>query len=86
MIVTCPHCGGTVTVKGLGRKAFNIPVTKVCDALQLHRSVSKAASELGCSRAYIYKVLKAAGLSPADVIKGHATKDNRLLHKGVVSG
>jgi AraC-like DNA-binding protein len=80
MIVTCPHCGGMVVVNGLGRKAFNMPVINICDALQLHRSVAEAANELGCSRAYIYKVLKAAGLTPADAIKGHATKDMRLLH------
>ncbi|GAJ04932.1 unnamed protein product, partial [marine sediment metagenome] len=38
--------------------------------------------KLGCSRALVYKVLKANGLTPADVIKGLATKDNRLLHNG----
>jgi AraC-like DNA-binding protein len=82
MIVQCPHCGGTAAINGLGRKAFNMPVTRVCDASQLNRSVITAANELGCSRAYIYKVLKAEGLTPAGIIKGLATKDNRLLHKG----
>lgn len=62
-----------------------MPVTKVCDALRLHRSVVTAANELGCSRAYIYKVLKADGLTPAEVIKVLATKDNSLLHKGAAS-
>ena len=85
MLVQCPHCGGTVAVNGFGRRPLNIVVTKVCDALRLHRSVLAAANELGCSRAYIYKVLKADGLTPADVIKGLATKDNRLLHKGTVN-
>ena len=80
MIVQCPHCGKPVVVNGIGRKPFNMPVTKVCDALQLHRSVLAAANELGCSRAYIYKVLKANGLKLKDVIS-LATKDNRLLHK-----
>jgi len=60
-------------VNGLGRKAFNMPVTKVYDALQHNRSVLAAANELGCSRAYVYKVLKANGLTPADVIKGKGT-------------
>jgi hypothetical protein len=69
-------------VNGLGRKAFNIPVTNVYDALRLRRSVLAAANELGCSRAYIYKVLKVDGMTPADVIKGLAPKDNRLLHNG----
>jgi hypothetical protein len=86
MIVCCPHCGKLVVVNGLGRKAFNMPVIKVCDALRLHRSVSTAAVALGCSPAYVYKVLKADGLTPADVIKQVATKDTRLLHKGANSG
>ena len=86
MLVQCPHCGGTVVVNGFGRRPLNIAVIKVCDALRLHRSVLTAANELGCSRAYIYKVLKVEGLTPADVIKGHATKDNRLLHKGADNG
>jgi len=68
-------------VNVFGRRPLNIPVNKVYDALRLHSSVTEAANELGCSRAYIYKVLKAAGLKPAAAIKGHATKDNRLLHK-----
>ena len=82
MLVQCPHCGQPVVVNGLGRKAFNMPVTKVCDALMAHRSVLGAANELGCSRAYIYKVLKTDGLTLAAVIAGLATKDNRLLHNG----
>ena len=70
MKVQCPNCGGTVVVNGFGRRPLNIAVTKVCDALQLHRSVEAAANELGCSRAYIYKVLKADGLTVQDVIRG----------------
>ena len=69
MLIRCPHCGQSFVVNGLGRKAFNMPVTKVCDALRLHHSVLTAASELGCSRAYVYKVLKHNGLTLADVIK-----------------
>ena len=71
----------------LGRKAFNMPVNNVYDALRLQRSVPSAANELGCSRAYIYKILKANGMTPMDVIKGHATKDNSLLNlEGVGNG
>ena len=70
MLVRCPHCGETIVVNGLGRKPFNMPVTEVYDALRLHRSVLAAANSLGCSRAYIYKVLKARGLTVKDVIKG----------------
>ncbi len=82
MLVHCPHCGEIIVVNGLGRKAFNMPVTKVYDALRLHRDVLAAANSLGCSRAYIYKVLKAGGMTGKDAIngKGLATKDARLLH------
>ena len=86
MKIKCPHCGKPVAVSGLGRRALNMPVINVYDALRLYRSVLAAANELGYSRAYIYKILKADGLTPTDVIKGLATKDNRLLHKGAVSG
>jgi len=55
MKVLCTYCGKSIMVSGLGRKAFNMPVIKVCDALRLHHSVLVAANELGCSRAYIYK-------------------------------
>jgi len=79
-VITCPHCGKVAATIGIGRKPFDMPVTKVCDALRLHRSVPMAASELDVSRAYIYKVLKAEGLTPAGIVKGLATKDTRLLH------
>lgn len=72
MKVQCPNCGETISVNGLGRKPFNVPVTEVYDALRLYRSVSGAANSLGCSRAYIYKILKAHGMMSADVIKGKA--------------
>ena len=85
MKVVCQNCGCKVIVIGLGRKAFNMPVIKVCDALRLYCNVPLAAGELECSRAYIYKVLKANGLTPAAIIKENATKDTRLLHKGIES-
>lgn len=69
MLVQCPHCGKSVMVNGIGRKPLNIAVNNVYDALRLYRSVVTAANELRCSRAYIYKVLKADGMTPADVIK-----------------
>jgi len=88
MIIQCPHCGNSVVVNGLGRKRLNIPLKNVCECLLKHRSVVTAASELGCSQGYIFGILKANGLKLKDVIagKGFATKDNRLLHKGAVSG
>ena len=70
MKVQCPHCGKSVMVNGIGRKPFNMPVTKVYDALRLHHNVLAAADSLGCSRAYVYKVLKANGLTVMDVING----------------
>lgn len=70
MLIDCPHCGGKVSVNGLGRPPLNIPVIKIRDALQLHRNVARAARELGCSRGYIYKVLKTSGLKVEDVAKG----------------
>jgi predicted transcriptional regulator len=62
MIIECPFCGKSVVVNGFGRPRLNIPVNKVCDALELHHSVTAAARELGCSRGYIYKVLKERNL------------------------
>jgi len=62
----CPNCGQHITVNGLGRKPLNITVNNVCDALQGHSNVVATAKELGCSRAYIYKVLKENGLSLKD--------------------
>ena len=81
-VIVCPHCGKVAATLGIGRAATNIVVTDICDALRLHRSILAAAESLGCSRALIYKVLKANGMTPADVIKGHTTKGTTLLNKG----
>jgi hypothetical protein len=63
MKVECPHCGKTIDLgRGTGRKPLNISVKFVCDALQKHGTVAAAASELGCSRGYVYKILKEAGI------------------------
>ena len=51
-----------------GRKRLDHTVKNVCDALRLHRDVLAAANSLGCSRAYIYKVLKAEGLTVKEVL------------------
>jgi len=67
MKVQCPHCGKPVVVSGLGRKPLNIPLKNVCDALRANHSVVAAAKEIGCSKGYIYKVLKANGLKLKDV-------------------
>jgi hypothetical protein len=73
VIIRCPRCGETIEVGSSGRKPLNIPVIFICDALQLHCSVTAAARELGCSRGYIYKVLKTSGLKVEDVAKGKAS-------------
>jgi molybdenum-dependent DNA-binding transcriptional regulator ModE len=63
MIVQCPHCGKTIDLgRVTGRKPLDITVKNVCGALQEHGTVAAAAKELGCSRGYIYKVLKASGM------------------------
>jgi transposase-like protein len=68
MLINCPRCGETIKINSPGRKPLNIPVIFICDALQLHRSVMAAAKELGCSRGYIYKVLKTSGLEVEDFV------------------
>lgn len=70
MIVKYPQCGEKITVKGIGRPRLKIAVNKVYDALQRHRNLVTAAKELGCSQAYIYKVLKTYGLTVQEVING----------------
>ena len=69
-VVICPHCGKIADTIGIGRPVTNISVTDICDALQRYRSVLIAAKNLGCSRALIYKILKANGKTPVDVIRG----------------
>ena len=69
MIVTCPHCGKAVTVNGLGRKRLNIPLKNILESLRAHRNVAAAATELGCSPAYIFGSLKANGLHLQEIIK-----------------
>jgi hypothetical protein len=72
MIIQCPNCGKSVVVNGLGRKKLNIPFKNVYDALQAYRDVGQAATGLGCSRSYIYKVCKDRGTTPIDVIEAKA--------------
>ncbi len=68
--ITCPHCGEEVPITNrLGRKPLNLNVKNVCDTLQDCRDITLAAERLGCSRGYIYKVLKEQGRSPRDFIR-----------------
>jgi len=75
VIVECPHRGRPVVVNGFGRRPLNIPVTKVYDALHRHHSVTAAARELGCSRGYIYKILKDSGHASSLPLPAVANKD-----------
>ena len=68
-MVICPYCGKVAATLLLGRPASNVVVTEVCDVLRLCRSVPLTAEKLGCSRALIYKILKAEGLIAKDIIK-----------------
>ena len=62
MKITCPCCGNEISVSGLGRRRLNIPLKNIYECLSTTSSVSRAATELGCSESYIFAVLKAANL------------------------
>ena len=61
--IQCHHCGQLVERHISGRKMLNHPVKIVYDALRQYRTVTAAAKKLNCSRVYVYKVLKEAGLT-----------------------
>ena len=70
--ITCPTCGTKVPIakmNRLGRKPLNISVNNIYDTLQACHNIALAAEKLGCSRGYIYKVLKEQGRSPRDFIR-----------------
>jgi hypothetical protein len=46
-----------------------VPVTTIIDALKQYETILLAAKELGCSRAYIYHILKLDGKRPKDYLK-----------------
>lgn len=66
MKIKCPKCGEDIEVGILGRPKLDMPVNKVVDALKKHRSITKAAEELGCSRGSIYNALKDSGHKPEE--------------------
>ncbi|MFC2013807.1 hypothetical protein ACFLU8_02875 [Chloroflexota bacterium] len=68
--VNCPKCGEKISVKGTGgRKPKDLPVIFICDTLRACSSVAQAAEELGCSRGYIYKVLRKTGMMVNEVME-----------------
>jgi len=83
--IECPRCGADVFVKVYtGRPPMNIPVKNVSDALRKHyrtlrrlhngkvrsRAVRETAKEFETSSAYIYQVVKQAGLTVAGILEG----------------
>ena len=61
MKVTCPDCGKSFEVSTGGRPRLPISVTEVYNAIKTTETLTAAAKKLGCSRAYIFKVLKSNG-------------------------
>jgi len=72
---------GNGNVNAFGWRPLNISVTKVCDALQLHRSVTVTANELGVQPANVYKVLKGNGLKLSDIVNGVTPNTKEIIRK-----
>jgi hypothetical protein len=67
MKIICPDCGKVIEVHGLGRKRLELPVKNIYDSLALGKGIPAIASELGCSRGYIYSILaKKKELKPSN--------------------
>lgn len=74
--IECPVCGADIPISNvLGRKPLNISVKNVYDSLCNTRSIRSSAKELGCSRGYIYGVLKKQGVTLEEVLKEGGGKD-----------
>jgi len=58
MKIVCPGCGKKIVVSVSGRKKLEVPVKNIYDGLAVGKNITDIARELGCSRGYIYKVLK----------------------------
>lgn len=68
-IITCPACGEKIPIaNSAGRKPLNLDVKFIYDTLRTSRSITTAAKKLGCSRGYIYKVLKDHGKTLDDIL------------------
>lgn len=67
MKITCPKCGHETSLVIGGRKRLDIPVNLVCDRIRDTPSAAAAAESLGCSKGYIFGLLKANGLKLKDV-------------------
>lgn len=62
MKIVCPHCGKCVFMNKQGRQPLGINDSKVIDVLLDSSTRQEAAKKLGCSRGYIYGVLRGNGL------------------------
>jgi hypothetical protein len=69
MKITCPDCGKVTEVATGHPPRLNIPVTTLCDTLAHSKDVLTAANTLKCSKAYIYRELKAVGKKPKDYLR-----------------
>lgn len=67
--IICPHCHQIAATLQSGRKSKGLAVKNVCDAIVAKQSVTLAAQNLKCSRALVYKILKANGLTAAEVLR-----------------
>ena len=68
MKITCPHCGKSVVVNGIGRPLLNLDGNKVLATLRANGSVTLTAKEYGVSRGSIRNILKDIGLNTKDII------------------
>jgi hypothetical protein len=69
--INCPVCGAEIPIThSSGRKPLNLSVNLICDTLKRTHSIKDAAEELGCSRAYIYKVLKTQKTTLDEILNG----------------
>ena len=80
MKIQCPTCGQDIVVDGFGRRPLNITVNNVYDALRRHPNITAAANELGCSRAYIYMVLKENKVDIKDFVDPARQRKSKTKH------
>ena len=68
MKITCPKCNEIIEIPSGHPPKLNISVITLCDILRDTRNIIAIAHKLGCSRAFIYRELKAIGKKPKDYL------------------
>ena len=58
-----------------GRPRLNLDLLQILNAVRRHRQVVAAATELGCSDAYVHVRLKGVGLNLRRVLEAHNLED-----------